>query len=194
MTKSFKAGKHKQNGYKSEGRPVDRFRSDQAHKHVKNYPQAAREHSPQHHKQTLQQLQSHPVNRINIPQPTVRTSTPNQPTKNGINGKAVTEMFSSQTVSQYMHWKSSSRAGPGLFNHGNTCFLNSTIQCLLHTPALSQVLIKESKMALNRVDSSSILQLYQRYKLLLYSTTLSQYVGTCSALPKYFSSFTSTFR
>ena len=30
-----------------------------------------------------------------------------------------------------------------MFNHGNTCFLNSTLQCLVHTPPLAQALIHD---------------------------------------------------
>lgn len=30
-----------------------------------------------------------------------------------------------------------------MFNHGNTCFLNSTLQCLVHTPPLAQILLND---------------------------------------------------
>ena len=164
MTKSFKADKQRKMEYKSAGRQVDRFRSEQGHKHVHQYPKAMNEHTPQHQRQMIKQLLPQPMNRIKISQPTSRDSIPNQTIDKSRSAlKPATEMFSSRIVSQYMQWKTASRAGPGLFNHGNTCFLNSTIQCLLHTPALSQVLIKEPRLALNRIDSGSIMHLYQRY-------------------------------
>lgn len=82
-------------------------------------------------------------------------------------------LFDPALVLRHMQWETISRVGPGLFNNGNTCFLNSTLQCLLHTPALTQVLMKESKIALKGLErdesqQKTIVQLYQRYLIFLH--------------------------
>jgi len=90
----------------------------------------------------------------------------------GVSGP-VPGMFDPSLVLANMHWTSMSRAGPGLYNQGNTCFLNSTLQCLLHTPVFTQILMKEPQAALRGLDrrgedkgenqQKAILQHYQRY-------------------------------
>lgn len=89
--------------------------------------------------------------------------------------KPPTEILESSVVLEFMQWKSASKPGPGLLNHGNTCYLNSTIQCLLHTPPLAQVLLKKSSLAMRGLSSknnqqSSILQLYQRFHLYCFES------------------------
>ncbi|XP_053329464.1 ubiquitin carboxyl-terminal hydrolase 36-like [Spea bombifrons] len=42
-----------------------------------------------------------------------------------------------------MNWERVSRVGAGLKNLGNTCFLNSTVQCLTYTPPLANYLLSK---------------------------------------------------
>ncbi|KNC83659.1 hypothetical protein SARC_04092 [Sphaeroforma arctica JP610] len=44
-------------------------------------------------------------------------------------------------VNQTMRWRSVQKAGCGLGNNSNTCFLNSVLQCLTHTPPLANYLM-----------------------------------------------------
>lgn len=63
-------------------------------------------------------------------------------------------IFPSYIIARYIQWKSIHRIGPGFFNDGNSCYLNSTLQCLLYIPALVQVLLCEEGTVMRNVPSS----------------------------------------
>ena len=44
-----------------------------------------------------------------------------------------------------MTWPPGATRGCGFANTGNTCFLNSALQCLLHTPPLLRVLLRHGR-------------------------------------------------
>jgi ubiquitin C-terminal hydrolase len=77
-------------------------------------------------------------------------------------------LFDPSLVEGYINWKKMKRSGPGLYNHGNTCFLNSTLQCLVHIAPFTQLLMEEAAKSLRgfeRFDSNkkSMLQFYQKF-------------------------------
>lgn len=78
--------------------------------------------------------------------------------KNGVVTKQVSTktpvsvgLFDPAIVSRYMGWTQIKRVGPGFFNEGNSCYLNSTLQCLLYIPALVQILLHETDAALKNI-------------------------------------------
>ena len=72
-------------------------------------------------------------------------------------------LFPADIVAQHAKWQRVAPVGPGIFNHGNTCFLNAALQCLIHTPALAQLLVNEQHAIDDLLRSAS----NQRFSVLI---------------------------
>jgi hypothetical protein len=65
--------------------------------------------------------------------------------------KVVVGLFDEKLVMKYIKWNKIARIGPGFYNDGNSCYLNSTLQCLVHTPPLAQILKYETAVVMHNI-------------------------------------------
>lgn len=69
-----------------------------------------------------------------------------------------------------LEWKSSRTVGAGLCNLGNTCFLNSVLQCLLYTPPLYNYLASTNHQQKCKAQGFCALCMFQKHCNLVLKT------------------------
>jgi hypothetical protein len=82
--------------------------------------------------------------KLKLPAAAMTESVQKTATKNAGAGLAepTKQLFDDSVLQQ--SWAKVLPAPPGLHNMGNTCYLNSTMQCLMHVPSLVQYLLSSA--------------------------------------------------
>ena len=79
-------------------------------------------------------------------------------------------LCSPQSLLPYLHWNQILKTSQGLYNQGNTCYLNSILQCLLHIPLLSQYILTSSSSNPS-TSTRTIFDIYQKFVIEYWNNT-----------------------
>uniref|UniRef100_A0AAV1TNX0 Ubiquitin carboxyl-terminal hydrolase n=1 Tax=Peronospora matthiolae TaxID=2874970 RepID=A0AAV1TNX0_9STRA len=61
--------------------------------------------------------------------------------------KELVQLTDMEAVERVLVWQQTKKIGPGFANLGNTCYLNSVLQCLTYTPCFAQFLLDKTVFA-----------------------------------------------
>uniref|UniRef100_M4BS66 Ubiquitin carboxyl-terminal hydrolase n=1 Tax=Hyaloperonospora arabidopsidis (strain Emoy2) TaxID=559515 RepID=M4BS66_HYAAE len=61
--------------------------------------------------------------------------------------KELPQLTEMEAVERVLVWQQTKKIGPGFANLGNTCYLNSVLQCLTYTPCFAQFLLEKTVSA-----------------------------------------------
>jgi ubiquitin carboxyl-terminal hydrolase 36/42 len=95
-------------------------------------------------------------------------STANGKGKGVANGQTSSTQSGPSSVPLPMNWPQPYPVGPGYHNLGNTCFLNSTLQALTHTPPLVACLMGDMHHSPTKCKPSLHIRLWK--KTLMYAS------------------------
>ncbi|PRP84401.1 peptidase C19 family protein [Planoprotostelium fungivorum] len=80
-------------------------------------------------------------------------------------------LFPLEDIKKMIQWTKILRAGPGLDNMGNTCFLNSVIQCLTYTPPLANFLMSRKHSQSCKINGFCMFCVLEKHIIRVFQNT-----------------------